>query len=606
MRRLSIVIASSVAAVCAAPASAEAPAASPAQAEAQRFLDLYSSVYVSLYAVDSEASWASSTDVSDVHEGLRTGAASANAAFQGAPEVIRETKALLARADELTPLQVRQLRKILLLAGDKPGTIPDVVAARVAAESRAAAVQDAFVYCFMPLGADGVCPDPKSANDIDAVLLNSTNLAEREVAWRASKEIGRPLKPELEKLRALRNQVAREMGYSSYFGLQVADYGMTVPEMITLLDSFVTDMAPLYGELSTWATRTLANRYGQPMPVGGVPAHWYPNRWAQEWNGLVTEANLDPYFEKDPPEAIVKRAERFYVSMGFEPLPPTFWEKSDLYPVPEGSSRHKNSHASAWDMNLNGDIRSLMSVESNAQWFYTTNHELGHIYYYRAYDRPEVPPVLREGANRAFHEGVGELISLAAGQLPYLRQEGILPKSVKINPTQALLVDALERTVSFVPWSAGVMTHFEYELYEKDLPADQWQKRWWEMVGQYQGVVPPDAARLTDPALCDACTKTHIIDDPAGYYDYAIATVIKFQLHEHIATKILRQDPHACNYAGNPEVGAFLTTILEKGATEDWRKVLRDATGEDLSTRAMVAYFAPLESWLVKENKKAR
>ena len=148
------------------------------------------------------------------------------------------------------------------------------------------------------------------------------------------------------------------------------------------------------------------------------------------------------------------------------------------------------------------------------------------------------------------------------------------------------------------------MTHFEYELYEKDLPVEQWQARWWEMAGKYQMVAPPDPARLTDPTLCDACTKTHIIDDPGQYYDYAIATVLKYQLHEHIATKILHQDPHMCNYYGNEEVGKFLRGILEKGATEDWRKVLRDATGEDLSTRAMIAYYAPLQAWLDKENRK--
>ena len=150
------------------------------------------------------------------------------------------------------------------------------------------------------------------------------------------------------------------------------------------------------------------------------------------------------------------------------------------------------------------------------------------------------------------------------------------------------------------------MSHFEYELYEKNLPPDQWQKRWWEMVGQYQGMSAPDAARLADAGLCDACTKTHINDDPAQYYDYAIATILKYQLHEHIAKKILHQDPHACNYYGNKEVGAFLKSILAKGATEDWRKVLRDATGEDLSTRAMVEYYKPMQAWLDKENKTAK
>jgi peptidyl-dipeptidase A len=313
---------------------------------------------------------------------------------------------------------------------------------------------------------------------------------------------------------------------------------------------------------------------------------------------------LDPYFKDDTAVNIVKRAEAFYQSMGFAPVPESFWTKSDLFPAPPESGRQKNSHASAWHVDRRGDVRSLMSVENNAEWFFTSNHELGHIHYYIAYSRPEVPSLLREGANRAFHEGVGELISLAAGQVPYLREAGILPPNVQVSTNNALLVDALERTVAFMPWSAGVMTHFEYELYEKDLPPDQWQKRWWEMVNQYQGVVPPDPARISDPEACDACTKTHIIDDPAGYYDYAIATVIKFQLHRKICRDILHQDVHSCNYSNHKEVGAFLTGILEKGATQDWRVVLKDATGEEVSTQAMVEYFKPLHTWLSAENKR--
>lgn len=587
-------------ALLAAPALAD----DAAVRDAQSFLDLYNSVYTSLYAVDAEANWAGATDVKPENEGRRAGADGMWAAFVGDPQVIATTKRLLSQKGALQPLQVKQLETILLEAGAYPGTMPDVVAARVAAEARAAGVQDAFVFCFEPRAADGTCPNPRTANDIDDALQNETDLAKRQRIWEASKEIGRPLKPELVQLQKLRNQVAREMGYSSFFGLQVAEYGMTSEEMIALLDSVATDVAPLYADVQTWATKQLAKKYGQAPPAGPVPAHWYPNRWAQEWGGLVEGVDLDPYFKDRSPEWMVTTAEDFYVSMGFPKLPPVFWEKSDLYPVPAGQVRKKNSHASAWHMDLKNDIRSLMSVQPDAQWFFTSHHELGHIYYYTSYTRPDVPPVLRRGANRAFHEAVGELITVAAGQVPYLQGRGILPPKLKVDPTKAMLEEALSHTIAFVPWSAGVMTHFEYELYEKDLPPEQWQARWWAMVKQYQGVVPP--TDRSDPALCDACTKTHIIDDPGGYYDYAIATVIKYQLHEHIATEILKQDPRSCDYYGNKQVGEYLRGILAKGATEDWRKVLKDATGEDLSTRAMVDYYKPLQGWLQKENKRKK
>jgi peptidyl-dipeptidase A len=153
--------------------------------------------------------------------------------------------------------------------------------------------------------------------------------------------------------------------------------------------------------------------------------------------------------------------------------------------------------------------------------------------------------------------------------------------------------------VVFLPFSAGVMTHFEHDLYERKLPADQFNRRWWELVARYQGIEPP-APRGEE--FCDACTKTHIIDDAAQYYDYALAYLIKYQLHDHIAREILKQDPHHCNYYGNKEVGKWLWELLSLGATRDWRQLIKEKTGEELSSRALLEYFRPLEDYLAKQN----
>jgi peptidyl-dipeptidase A len=251
-------------------------------------------------------------------------------------------------------------------------------------------------------------------------------------------------------------------------------------------------------------------------------------------------------------------------------------------------------------VDLDRDIRSLMSVEPNWQWFETAYHELGHAYYFMAYTRPEVPPLLRLGANPGFHEAIAELISLACGQVPYLQSIGVLPADYRMDPTAFLLNDALANSVPFIFWSSGTMTHWEADLYANRLAPDQWNARWWRYVRDFQGVEPP--GERTE-SFCDAATKTHINDTPAYYYSYAVATVMKFQLHDYIARKILRQPPQQCNYAGNREVGAFLMKMMAQGGTEDWRKLLRETTGEDLSTRAMMAYYQPLMAWLQEQNK---
>jgi len=571
--------------------AAFASAANPTQERADRFLALVNASYQALYTVNSEAQWAAATDVSPAHDAAAETAGKAYAAFNGNPAIITEAKALLARRSELDELTWRQLERVLLNAAEGPMTNPQLVSDRIAAETKQASTLNGFEF---KLHGKVV-----TANDIDNLLQSSTDLAERRAVWEASKESGKALKDGLIKLRDLRNGVAQEMGYPDYFTLQVAKYGMTTDEMVKMNDEFMQVLRPLYLQLHTWAKYKLAEKYHQPVPKR-IPAHWLNNRWSQEWDGLAEGADLTKYFDGRTPEWVIKSAESFYTGLGFAPLPATFWTKSDLYPVPAGDPRKKNTHASCWHVNLADDIRSLQSIEANPWWFSTAHHELGHGYYFMSYTRPQVPPLLRDGANPGFHEGMGELIALASSQAPYLKSLGVLPADYQADQTAFLLSNATAPGVVFIYWSSGVMTHWEADIYARKLPASEWNKRWWQYVRDFQGIEPP-AERGEDD--CDAATKTHINDTPAYYYNYAFAQVFKYQLHDYIARKILHQPPQACNYAGNKAVGDFLKSIMEKGATEDWRKVLEEATGEKFSTRAMLDYYAPLMTWLQEQNK---
>ncbi|MDQ3032207.1 MAG: M2 family metallopeptidase [Myxococcota bacterium] len=569
-----------------------------AQDQADELLAFYDPVYVALYAESARAAWLAATDVSDEHTGMRTGADTAFAAFAGNSEVIRRARALLERESELDALTVRQLRQMLYLAASAPQTNPELARARVAAEAQQSARLDGFQFCLQREG--DTCATPVTTNDIDRVLQTSTDPAERLRAWRASKEVGSVLRDGLIELRGLRNGVAREMGYDDFFAFQVDSYGLSTEEMMAMLDRLVAETRPLYEQLQCWARYELAERYGVSEVPRLIPAHWLGNRWGQAWPGLVEGVDMDALVADREPQWILQQAERFYVSMGFPSLPPSFWEDSDLYPVPEGEERRKNAHASAWHVDLREDVRSLMSVEPNWQWFTTTHHELGHIYYYISYSRPEVPYLLREGANRSYHEGVGDLIALASSQEPYLREIGLLEEGQQIDEMQWLLDSALTGPITFLPWSAGVMSHFERDLYAGELPPDEINRRWWEHVARFQGIAPPED-RPTEG--CDACTKTHINDDPGQYYDYALANVVVFQLHDHICRNILQQDPRSCNYYGRPEVGEFLRAVMAPGASRDWREVLIEHTGRDLTAEPMLEYYRPLMQYLEEQNR---
>jgi peptidyl-dipeptidase A len=565
--------------------------------DGKEFIKSYNDLYQIMYTVDSEANWKASTDVTEEHTGGRIGADQVFSAYQGSPYILNESKEFLKQKNLFDPLSIRQMEKILYMGAHSPGTIPEVVNARVVAEARQSALLDGFTFCLEK--KEDQCLKPVTPNQIEEVLSTSTDLVQRIKYWEVSKESGVALKPGLVELRKLRNEIARASGYDSYFAMEVSDYGMTVKKMMELMQKLLSDIRPLYEQLHCWTKYKLAERYHQPPPKM-IPADWLGNRWSQSWPGIVEGVDMNPYFKNQTPEWIIHQAERFYVSLGMPALPESFWKKSDLYELPADSKRKKNTHASAWNIDLKQDVRSLMSVRPDFQWFLTTHHELGHIYYYLAYSNPEVPYVLREGANRAFHEGIGDLIGMAAAQPAYLKEIGVLPKDVEIDQTQWLLNQALLDTVIFLPWSAGVMTGWEHDFYEENLPADQMNQRWWEYAAKYQGVAPPEPR---GEEYCDACTKTHINDDPAAYYDYALARVIRYQLHDYIARNILKQDPHDCNYYGNKEVGKFLWDILKLGGTRDWRQLIKEKTGEELSTRAMVEYFKPLTAYLEKENK---
>lgn len=567
-----------------------ATATSAVQERAAAILTLVNGTYQALHTVTSQAEWDAATDVTPEHDAAASAAGKARAAFDGNPALVTEAKEFLARERELDPLSVRQFRRVLLNAAEGPMTNPDLVAARIEAETKQASTLNSYVF---KLGGQAI-----TANEIDDRLAALTDVGERRAVWEASKESGPALKPGLVRLQGLRNGVARELDYPDYFSLQVASHDMTTAEMLQLHEEFLRELRPLYLQIYTWARYELAKKYNQPVPAR-IPAHWLPDRWAQDWSGLVEVPALDAAFKARSPEWIMKTAEAFYTGMGRPPLPASFWEKSDLYPVEAADTRKKNTHASCSHIDLANDIRGLLNVESNEDWFGTAHHELGHAYYDLAYARPDVPPLLRDSASPALHEAFAGLGQLAARQTPYLKSLGLLPGGGRSEDIMSLLRDALAE-IPFMFWASGVMTHWEADLYARELPSDQWNARWWQYVEEYQGLVPPSPR---GEEFCDAATKTHVSDAPAYYFSYAIASVMQYQLHEHIARTILKQNPRSCNYAGSREAGAFMENIQRQGATRDWRTLLREATGEDLSTRAMMEYFRPLLGWLEKQNR---
>ncbi len=564
-------------------------------AAAQQFIDSYTKQYVTLYKADQLAQWKSQIEIipgDSTNVVAAQQADEALAIFTGSKENIEQAKKFLAQEASLTPIQKKQLEVILYYAANNPQTVADLVKERIKAETEQTQKLYGFQYML-----DG---KKVTTNELDDILKNETNLQKRLAAWEASKMVGPTLKDGLIRLRDLRNKTVQALNYPDFFSYQVSDYGMKTDEMMKLMDGLIRDLWPLYRELHTWMRYEMAKRYGVAQVPDMLPAQWLPNRWGQDWSPAVTVKgiNLDSVLRPKGAPWIVQHAESLYVSLGFPELPSGFWANSSLYPYPADSNVKKNNHASAWHMDLNQDVRSLMSVEPNAEWWETANHELGHIYYYLSYSNDSVPPLLRQGANRAYHEAIGSMMGMAAMQKPYLAGQGLINPGVHTDSVQSLLKEALNSVV-FIFFSAGTMSNFEKELYADNLPANKWNATWWALAKKYQGIVPPSPR---GEEWCDAATKTHINDDPAQYYDYALSYALLYQLHNHIAKDILHEDPRATNYFGNKAVGDFLKGILKYGASKNWRTVLKESTGDELNAKAMLEYFAPLTGWLKQQN----
>lgn len=565
------------------------------QKELTVFLEDYNKEFQKYLIAASEGQWLLNTHIVEGDSMTEKKAAEADEAFakfSGGKTVIEQAKKFLEKKDSLNDLQIRQLQAILFMAGSNPEVAGDLVKQKIAAQNKQTSVL--YGYKFKLNGKE-VTP-----NDIDGILQKSTNEKDRLAAWQSSKEVGKVLKSGVTNLRSLRNSCVQALGYADYFAYQASEYNMTTDELMATTRGMIKDIWPLYRELHTWARYELAKKYNRPVP-DLIPAHWLSNRWGQDWSQLVEVKgfNIDPYLEKQGPEWIVKKGEEFYKSIGYSTLPETFWQKSSLYPVKPDAGFKKNTHASAWHIDNDKDVRSLMSVIPNTEWWGTALHELGHIYYYISYSNPEVPIILRSGANRAYHEAFGTMMGLASLQKPFLQGIGMLDKNAQTNDTLLLLKEALDYAVH-IPWGSGTMTEFEYNLYSKNLPEDQYNKLWWELVKRFQGIEPA-APRGED--YCDAATKTHINDDAAQYYDYSMSNVLLFQFHQHIANNILKQDPHATNYWGNKGVGDFLQTVMKPGASVDWREHLKKSIGQDFSAKPMLDYFSVLMPYLKRMNQ---
>jgi peptidyl-dipeptidase A len=567
----------------------------PTLAEARAFLDRAQSKLLDLSVQQQRADWVKSTFITYDSEIL---------AAKADQDVIAATMQLAKESTRFSHLrmpedmerQFRLLRLSLTLAAPSD---PKEATELTQIATRMEGIYGSGKYC----PHEGECFDLDQLSDI---LRTSTDPGKLLDAWRGWHTISPPMRPLFQKYVELGNQGARELGFADMGAMWRSKYDMPADAFPVELDRLWEQVKPLYLSLHAYVRWKLREKYGDIVPASGpIPAHLLGNMWAQEWEGiypLLAPKDADPGCDLTTilkgrgatPVDLVKYGEHFFTSLGFAPLPKTFWERSLLV---KPRDRDVVCHASAWDIDTQDDLRVKMCFEINAEDFSTIHHELGHNFYQRAYKQQ--PFLFRDSANDGFHEAIGDTIALSVTP-EYLKKVGLLPTVPDESKDIGLLLYKALEKVAFLPFGL-MIDKWRWQVFSGQIPPEQYNESWWKLTLEYQGVAPPVPRSEAD---FDPGAKYHV---PANYpyARYFLADILQFQFHRALAKAAGCTGPlNRCSIYESKDAGDRLNSMLAMGESRPWPKALAALTGqEQMDATAILDYFAPLKKWLDEQNR---
>jgi peptidyl-dipeptidase A len=460
-------------------------------------------------------------------------------------------------------------------------------------------------YCRPSTSGSG--EDCRQIGELSKVLAESRDPAELLDAWQGWHRVGAPMRARYQRFVELANKGARGMGFSDAGAMWRAGYDMPADDFAREADRIWEQVKPLYLSLHAYVRTRLSEHYGGTLvpPGGKIPAHLLGNMWAQEWGNiypLVAPRSGTPDFDLTrlleakglDARGMARAAENFYTSLGFAPLPPTFWTRS-LFVKPK--DREVVCHASAWDVDNKDDLRIKMCIEVTAEDFVTLHHELGHNFYQRAYQGQSY--LHQNGANDGFHEAVGDAVALAITP-EYLRQVGLLTEVPGPEGDIPLLLRQAMDKVAFLPFGL-LIDQWRWKVFSGSITPAQYNAGWWALREQYQGISAPLPRTEQD---FDPAAKYHVAAN-VPYMRYFLARVLQFQFYRSLCKRAGQTGPlHRCTFFGNKEAGARLARMLTAGASKPWQEILFEMTGERrMDGNAILEYFAPLKTWLDQQNQ---
>jgi peptidyl-dipeptidase A len=576
---------------------AAAPAKPPTVPEARAFLAEVERTLLDLSTFSGRAEWIKSTYITEDTEAVaaradeRTIAAAVAFAKRATrfdklalpPDLARKMKLLKLSLTLATPADPRESAEVTGIASAMEG-----------AYGRGK-------YC--PGGDTSKCLDLEEITRIMATSRDANQLLD---VWRGWHTISPPMRKDFARYVQLGNKGARELGFADMGAMWRSKYDMPPAAFAKELDRLWEQVRPLYVSLHAYVRTKLHEKYGDAVPASGpIPAHLLGNMWAQTWDNvypLVAPRDADPGYDltkilksrNTDHLQMVRYGEAFFTSLGFAPLPKTFWERS-LFLKPR--DREVVCHASAWDIDSVDDLRLKMCIDITAEDFSTIHHELGHNFYQRAYDKQ--PVLFRDSANDGFHEAIGDTIALSITP-EYLVKLGFIKEAPDASKDIGLLLSRALEKLAFLPFGL-LIDQWRWKVFSGEIPPEKYNQTWWELRLKYQGIAPPVARSEAD---FDPGAKYHV---PANvpYTRYFLADILQFQFHRALA-KIAdcKQPLHRCSVYDDKEAGRRLNAMLEMGLSKPWPDALQALTGQrEMDATAIRDYFAPLQKWLDEQNK---
>ncbi len=529
----------------------------------------------------------------------------------------------------MSPATARTLSLLKLSASMPPPKNPAHLGELTRIASRMEGMYGAGTYCT----GEGDAKNCRQLGQLEDVLRSNRDYDAQLDAWQGWHGISVPMRKDYQRFVELANEGARDLGFANTGELWRSGYDMTPAEIAAETDRLWSQVKPLYEELHCYAGGKLDERYPGKGSVAGdlLPAHLMGNMWQQDWSNLwdmlepypgvgsldITSAlerqyqaslaaekakpagrsadDIEQAAKLDVALAMTRRAEDFYTSLGMPKLPDSYWTNSQFI---KPRDRDVVCHASAWDMNMKGDVRTKMCIKPNEEDFTTIYHELGHIYYDLAYNVQ--PAMFQAGAHDGFHEAIGDVIVLAMTP-DYLQSIGLVGEQ---KQSQEALINSQMRMaltkVAFLPFGL-MIDRWRWGVFDGSIKPGEYNQSWWELKAKYQGVAP---VTPRGEEFFDAGAKYHVPGN-TPYTRYFLSHVLQFQFYKSLCDAAGHTGPlYQCSFYGDKAAGERFWAMLSKGASQPWQQTMREMTGSDkMDASAVLEYFAPLQGWLKEQNQ---